>query len=121
MSITSITQTHVVRILRFTETRNATSRTVDRAWAEVEVSVAAEIQVRTLDYRDDGAGERVAGHVVCYIADASVDVQEGDVVDTISGPEHPLTMQVREKYTPRGHHHELQLEEWDGSTTGVST
>lgn len=61
-----------------------------------------------------GPGEVVEALYSVYFDDPDADVEEGDVLNILTGPEAPLTVRVGLCYRPRGKHLEAQAENWQG-------
>lgn len=106
---------HTVTVWRSTESRGSL-REVIRSWAKVPAATGVRIGFQTKRERreDPGGGERTTGEYAGY-APASLDVEEGDVIQVLAGPSAPMQVEVDSAYPPRGHHMQLVLIEWKGT------
>jgi len=106
---------HSAKVFRYTESRGSTMRETRRSWKPVLGMDDYRLKLSPLNERlaDTGAGERAAGE---WKAIAGVgDVEEGDVLDVVTGPEAPVYLEVLSKRSPGGRHLELELAPWTGS------
>lgn len=104
-----------LRVYRPTETKDQ-YRTVERTWVQVgsDPSVPnGTISPPELRLTDLGAGERPAGSTEAYM-EPDADVEIGDVLDVIGGPETGRRYRVVSLARPRGHHTEMLVEIWGG-------
>lgn len=107
---------HVATIHRFTDAKVGSFREKRRSWSPVagmsDRKVAVNLSGGGLEER--GPGELPAVDGMAY-GPAGLDVRTGDVLEVTSGPNAPLTMEVKRAYKPRGHHTEMELMVWEGS------
>lgn len=103
---------HVARVHRVSESVNALREKVNTL---TPLPDTERMALDTSPFRsgDEGAGQFVEGSAEGFMR-ATADVQEGDVLEVISGPEAPRTLRVISASRPRGHHCELVMEMYRG-------
>jgi hypothetical protein len=115
---------HAIRVWRPVRSRGAHREQIQALEPVIEPDgLNARVSSPTGLLADTGPGLTMVGERKVYM-NTSLDVQKRDILELVSGPNAPATLEVDgPPHRPRGHHLELRCREWTGKLpeTGVES